>query len=221
MIAGQTLETTEGGADPKDAAYYRTYAPVLYRAKEKWISKEEIEAGIRKYPGVADCMALGQRDIAPEDKTWMNTIRICVLPLNTDNWGGANPNPKSASWQQFVKWLQPKLHQAYEIQAWNPTKIPVKVQLNVAVFAWAAPNMDTILQTIEERIYALFKKRQGILKRRVSKSDIEKACRVEGVDYIEVLSPLERSIVLDDPTSYCVLAEKPLIIPSISERVDE
>uniref|UniRef100_A0AB39CDV9 Baseplate wedge subunit n=1 Tax=Pseudomonas phage HRDY3 TaxID=3236930 RepID=A0AB39CDV9_9VIRU len=221
MIQGETLETTAGGADPKDAAYYRTYAPVLYRAKEKWISKEDIEAGIRKYPGVADCVVLGQRDIAPEDKTWMNTIRICVLPRNTDTWGGANPNPKSASWQTFVKWLQPKLHQAYEIQAWNPTQVFVKVQVQVAFYAWAAPNVDQLMQTIEERIYKLFQKRQGILKRRVSKSDIEKACRIEGVDYIEVLSPIERSIILDDPTSYCVLAEKPLIIPSISERVDE
>lgn len=221
LIQGETLETTTGGADPKDAAYYRVYAPVLYRAKDKWISVEEIQAGIRKYPGVADCVVLGQRDIAPEDKTWMNTIRICVLPRNTDNWGGSNPNPKSASWQAFIKWLQPRLHGSLEVQAWNATKVPIKVQVQVAVFSWAGPNVDAIMQSIEERIYKLFEKRQGILKRRVSKSDIEKACRVEGVDYIEVLSPIERSIILEDPTSYCVLAEKPLIIPSISERVDE
>jgi len=221
MIQGETLETTEGGADPKDAAYYRTYAPVLYRAREKLISHEEIAAAVRKYPGVADCMVLGQRDIAPEDKTWMNTIRICVLPLNTDTWGGANPNPKSASWQQFIKWLQPMLHGNLEVQAWNATQVMVKVQVQIAFFSWAAPQIDQLTQTIEERIYRLFKKRQGILKRRVSKSDIEKACRIEGVDYIEVLSPTERSIILDDPTSYCVLAEKPLIIPSISERNDE
>lgn len=221
MIQGETLETSAGGADPKEAAYYRTYAPVLYRAKDKWISHEEIAAGIRKYPGVADCMVLGQRDIAPEDKTWMNTVRICVLPRNTDNWGGSNPNPKSASWQTFIKWLQPRIHGAYEIQAWNPTQVPVKVQVQIAFYSWAANDIEKLVQTIEERIYKLFEKRQGILKRRVSKSDIEKACRVNGVDYIEVLSPIERSIVLEDPTSYCVLAEKPLILPSISERVDE
>lgn len=223
MIQGETLETTSGGADPKTAAYYRTYAPVLYRAKDKWISVEEIAAGIRKYPGVADCAVLGQRDIAPEDKTWMNTIRVCVLPENTDNWGGSNPNPKSASWQQFVTWLQPKLHGSLEVQAWNPSQVLVKVQVQIAFFSWAAPNVENLMQQIEERIYALFKKRHGILKRRVSKSDIEKACRLPTgeVDYIEVLSPIERSIVLEDPTSYCVLAEKPLLIPVISERVDE
>lgn len=221
MIQGETKETSAGGADPKEAAFYRQYAPVLYRAKDKLISKEDIEAAVKKYQGVADCVVLGQRDIAPEDKTWMNTIRICVLPLNTDTWGGANPNPKSASWQNLIKWLGPKLHTSLEVQAWNPTQVFVKVQVQIAFFDWAAPNIDNLINTINERIYALFKKRNGILKRRVSKSDIEKACRVDGVDYIEVISPIERSIVLDDPTSYCVLQDKPLIIPTISERKDE
>jgi len=221
MIQGETTETTEGGADPKPASFYRQYAPVLYRAKDKLISHEDIAAAVKLYPGVADCAVLGQRDIAPEDKTWMNTIRICVLPRNTPTWGGANPNPKSASWQNFIKWLGPKLHGNLEVQAWNPTQVFVKVQVQIAFFAYAAADIDKLVQTIEERIYKLFEKRHGILKRRVSKSDIEKACRIDGVDYIEVLSPTERSIILDDPTSYCVLAEKPLIIPSISERNDE
>ncbi|AFH14763.1 putative base plate wedget subunit protein [Pseudomonas phage Lu11] len=221
LIQGETLETTAGGADPKEASFYRQYSPVLYRSRDKWISQEEIKAGVRSYPGVADCAVLGQRDIAPDDKTWMNTIRICVLPVNTDTWGGGDINPKSASWQQFLKWLMPHLHGSIEVQTWNPTKVFIKVHVAVALFEWAANDSDKIKQTINENILKLFRKRPDILNRRVSRSDIEKACRVNGVDYIEVLSPLERSIVLNDPTSYCVLAETPLIDITLSERVDE
>ncbi|MND37649.1 hypothetical protein D3C80_283400 [compost metagenome] len=221
LIQGETLETTAGGADPKEASFYRQYSPVLFRSREKWISQEEIKAGVRSYPGVADCAVLGQRDIAPDDKTWMNTIRICVLPVNTDTWGGGDINPKSASWQQFLKWLMPHLHGSIEVQTWNPTKVFIKVHVAVALFDWAANDSDKIQQTINENILKLFRKRPDILNRRVSRSDIEKACRVNGVDYIEVLSPLERSIVLNDPTSYCVLAETPLIDITLSERVDE
>jgi hypothetical protein len=221
MVAGETTDTTTGGADPKDATYYRQYAPVAYRSKKKKISKEEIEGAIRGYPGVADCVVLGQRDIAPEDKTWMNTMRVCILPINTDSWGGANPNPKSASWQNFLAWLEPQLHDRLETQTWNATKVFVFVHVNIAIFEWAADKADSIRNTVNENILKLFMKRAGILKRRVSKSDIEKACRIDGVDYIEVISPTERSVVLGDPTSYCVLSEAPLIDMVISERVDE
>lgn len=220
-VAGETIETTTGGADYKSAAYYRQYGPVMFRSRNKKISHEEIKGAINGYPGVADCAVLGQRDIAPEDKTWMNTLRVCVLPLDSDSWGGANPNPKSASWTNFLEWLKPQLHSSLEIQTYNATKVFVTVHVVVALFAWAATDAAAIKTQINENILRLFMKRPGILKRRVSKSDIEKACRVNGVDYIEVISPTERSIVLDDPTTYCVLNEQPLIEPIISERTDE
>lgn len=220
-LAGETTETTTGGGDPKDASFYRTFGPVMYRSKKKKISASEIRAAIIDYPGVADCAVLGQRDIAPEDKTWMNTMRICVLPDNSDSWGGANPNPKSASWTNFLAWLAPQLHDRLEIQTWNATKVFISVRVKIAIFEWAADKQASIETAAMENILALFKKRPGILKRRVTKSDIEKACRVSGVDYIEVMSPTETSVILDDPTSYCTLNEKPQINTVISERRDE
>lgn len=221
LVAGETTENTTGGADYKSAAYYRQYGPVLFRSRNKKIGAEDIKAAVNGYPGVADCAVLGQRDIAPEDKTWMNTMRICVLPLNSDSWGGANPNPKSATWTNFLNWLAPQLHDRLEIQTYNATKVFVTVHVVVALFKSAATDAESIQNQIKENILKLFQKRPGILQRRVSKSDIEKACRVNGVDYIDVISPTERSIVLSDPTSYCVLQSVPLIEPVISERDDE
>lgn len=222
LLTGETTETTSGGADHKPASYYRTYAPVMFRAREKKISADEIKAAIITYPGVADCAVLGQRDLYPDDKTWMNTMRVCVLPLEQDSWGGTNPNPKSATWQNFLAWLQPQLHDRLEVQSWNATKVFIRVQVRVAIYDWAARQATQIQSTINENLLALFRKRPGILKRRFSKSDIERAItKIQGVDYVEVISPQEMSVVLDDPTSYCVLQDQPQIDIVISERNDE
>lgn len=221
LVSGQTTESTTGGATQKGAAFYRQYGPVMFRSRNKKISAEEIKAAVLSYGGVADCAVLGQRDIAPEDKTYMNTLRLCVLPEKSDTWGGANPNPKSATWENFKKWLAPQLHTAYELQSWNATKVYVYVHVTIALFAWAADRESQIITQINENILALFRKRPGMLKRRVTKSDISKACQIEGVDYVEVLSPLEQSVILDDPTSYCVLQSAPQLDPVISERTDE
>lgn len=221
LVQGQTAETTTGGAAQKEAAYYRQFGPVMFRSRNKKISGEEIRAAIIGYPGVADCAVLGQRDIAPDDKTWMNTMRLCILPEMSDTWGGANPNPKSATWEQFRQWIHPQLHDRLEIQSWNASKVFVYVHALIAIFDWAAHKEGEIKAQINENILKLFKKRPGVLKRRVTKSDIEKACRVEGVDYIEVYSPIELSVVLDDPTSYCALQSAPQIDTVISERNDE
>ena len=221
LIRGTTSETSVGGAHQKEASFYKHFGATMYRARKKYIGEREIRAAVLDYPDVADCVILGQREIAPDDKTWMNTMRICVLPANSDTWGGANPNPKSGNWQQFSDWLSPKLHSLAEVQHWNPTKVFVEVDVLVAVHTWAASNSEQIRDQINENILKLFRKRPGILKRRVTKSDIEKACRLDGVDYIEVNSPIENSVVLDEPTSYCVLGREPSINIVISERDTE
>ncbi len=221
LIQGQTVETSAGGAAQKSAQFYKQFGPHLYRARKKLISPEEIRAAVNEYPGVADCVVLGQRQIAPEDKTWMNTMRICVLPSNTDSWGGANPNPKSGSWQNFLTWLTPQLHSLAEVQTWNATKAFVEVEVVVAVHSRASARIAQMRTQMQENILRLFRKRPGILKRRITKSDIEDACRMDGVDYIEVLSPLENSVVLDDPTQYCVLLNSPVVNIVISEREEE
>lgn len=217
QLSGQSIEATGGGGNVKSSAYYKTFGPLMFRARDKAISATEIRAKIADYPGVADCAVLGQRDIAPQDRTWMNTMRICILPEQLDSWGGANPNPKSGSWTNFVNWLQPQIHTLIEIDTCNPVKVLVDVRVLVAVFKGADP--DTIKLKVNEAILKLFQKRPGVLKRRLSKSDIRDACRVEGVDYVEVESfNGEESIVLTDPTSYVALRGMPVVNVVYTER---
>lgn len=215
-LRGETLTSINGGADEKSALYYKMFAPNMFRTKRRAISASDIRATVMSYPGVADCAPLGQRDIAPDDLRWKNTMRMCVLPEESDTFGGANPNPKSSQWSQFLRWLIPFLHDAYDVQTWNPIKVYVKVRIKVAIVPSA---MDGEIRIVAmENILKLFQKKPGILGRRLSMSDITDAVRkIEGVDYVVLASPTE-DIVMPDRTHYVVLDGQPVIDVVYSER---
>lgn len=215
-IAGTTTSSILGGSNQKSSLYYKLFAPNMFRTKKKVISPKDYRASLMDYPGVADVVVLGQKDIAPNDNSWMNVIRLCLLPENTDTFGGANPNPRTAQWQAVLDWLYPRMHRALVIQTWNPTKIYVRVRIKVAI----RPSFDVseIRILIIENVLKLFQKKPGILGRRLSLSDLSEAAKkVNGVDYVEVLSPIEE-IKPENKLSYVVLDGAPTIDVVYSER---
>lgn len=214
-INGFTETNASGGADQKSALYYKLFAPAMFRSNRKAISPTEVRAHIMNYPGVADCAVFAQRDIAPNDPRWQNVMRICILPENTDDWGGANPNPRSPAWEAFTKWILNEIQALAQIQTWNASKLYVDVDVLLAVNPDVDPAEMRIVVT--ERILKLFQRKPGVLGRRLSRSDIETACKVAGVDYVEVKSPNEE-IIPADKTQYVVLNGAPLVNIVFSER---
>jgi hypothetical protein len=215
-VRGESITSIAGGANEKSALYYKRFAGNMSRTKRRSISGADIRGTIMNYPGVADVAVLGQRDIAPDDLRWMNTVRICILPEEADTFGGANPNPNSAQWSAFEQWILPQLHKAYPIQRWNPEKLFVSVKLKIAILP-SAKDSEIRIVAMEE-ILKLFQKRPGVLGRRLSKSDIISALdRIDGVDYVVVESPTEE-IKPEDKTKYVVLDGSPIIDVVYSER---
>jgi hypothetical protein len=214
-ISGLSTSSVIRGADQKSSLYYKLFAPVMFRSRRKAISSSEVRSHIMGYPGVADVSIFTQKDIAPNDPRWQNTMRVCILPETVDTWGGANPNPKSAAWSQFIDWLQQQSQAMAVYQTWNPVKVFVRVEVLIAVQKSVDTEEMRILAL--ERILKLFQRKPGILGRRLSKSDIESACRLPGVDYIEVISPLEE-IIPTDKTRYVVLDGQPIIHTVYTER---
>lgn len=215
-VKGLTTSSVVGGANEKSSLYYKLFAPNMFRSKRKIISGADYRAALMNYAGIADVAILGQKDIAPNDNSWMNVIRICILPENTDTFGGANPNPRTAKWQEILDWLRPRMHQSIDIQTWNPTKIYVRVRMKVAI----RPSSDVaeIRILIIENVLKLFQKKPGILGRRLSLSDLSNSARkIDGVDYVEILNPIEE-IRPKDKMSYVVLDGTPTIDIVYSER---
>lgn len=215
-VKGKTVTNISGGSDEKSALYYKLFAPNMFRTKRRAISGVDIRSTVMSYPGVADCSIMGQRDIAPDDLRWMNMVRICILPEEEDTFGGANPNPTSAQWEQFIEWIQEKLHNAYAIQKWNATKVYVPVRVKIALLPTVSESDIRLLAT--EKVLALFQKKPGILDRRLSVSDIINDIRnIDGVDYVEVINPVE-DITMPDKTHYAVLDGEPKFDIVYSER---
>lgn len=214
MLRGRTIEPMYGASDTKDLDYYRLCAPILGPAKRKLTRLDEWEAAIAGYAGVSDCTVLSQKDIAPNDPSWMSIVRVCVLPSTSLTWGGVNPNPTSATWQTFLNWIA--LYKSpLTIQTWNPERVLVDVEVNVAVTS------DVIIQEMYNVLYpaimAVFSRKRGILGRRLARQDISDAIKFDGnnkrqgIDYIDLITPTT-DVVPSSKTQWVDIRNLKLII---------
>jgi hypothetical protein len=192
-LRGKTIEGISGGSDLKPIDYYQNAAPILGAGKRKQLIRlDQWEAAIRLYPGVADCAVLGQREVAPNDKAWMGTIRLCVLPESGLSWGGVNPNPTSAKWSEFLTWIA-QYRSPLEIQTWNASRLLIDVTLDIKVTK--STDIAALESEIRKAIAELFRRKRGVLGRRLALDDISQAINFkdgvkrEGIDYINILEP--------------------------------
>lgn len=179
-LQGKTVTNIAGGADEKELDYYRVYAPTRART-DKVITQSEWKAAVMLYPDVGDCQIMGQRDIAPNDKQWQGVIRICVLPKSVSTWGGINPNPKSAQWEAFLKYMQ-KYGSPLDIQTWNPTKLQIDVSMTVALFRDAAGTIQSNQDAITKAVLELTARKIGSLGQRLAVSSITDAALYDATD---------------------------------------
>lgn len=180
ILAGSTQSPIVGGDDNKSYTYYKRQAPYIYRAKKRAVIANDYSAITLDYPNVASVVVHAQRDIAPSDLRWMNLIRICILPKDTDSFN-------SSQWDDYETYLRRFNHFGFDIQRYNPTKIECDIYCKIAM----KPNqVDSVVKNeCAKKIQALFAKENTIGKRK-SISDISNACRSTGkVDYVIVVTP--------------------------------
>ena len=193
-ITGALTEPVLGGTGTKDPAYYKKYGSMAYKAKDTMVEFPSWKAKLMLYPGIADCTVQSQRDIAPNDPSWMNVVRVCVLPDTGGTWGGSNPNPYSAKWNELVSWIEARVGRL-EIQRYNPTKVFTEIVIDVALHKGS--KVEELRTAIDSQIKALFTPSAGMLGQKLALSDLDDAVKlVDGVrrpevDYITIKSPLE------------------------------
>lgn len=226
QIVGKTLSSITGASNETDSSYYKTFAPLVGRSRKKLIREDEWHAAIMLYPDVADCVVQGQREIAPNDKSWMGVVRVCVLPKNTSTWGGVNPNPDSAQWKKFLNWLE-EYRALLDVQTYNPTKLPIDCVIRVTLFQDAPGSKQTNEDKLTTAVSELFARRVGLLGKRLALSDIMDRVKYDyadpsnpvkrpEVDYVNIDSPLQ-DIIPNSKTEY-VAARNIRVIVSYSER---
>lgn len=214
VLQGKTTTSIVGGADETPLEYYKKFAPIVGRAKRKLIRADEWKAAVMLYPDVADCIIMAQRDIAPNDPTWMGVVRVCVLPKNTSTWGGINPNPISAQWTQFLSWLK-EYRPMLDIQTWNPDKLSADVVIDVALFSNAPGTRQSNEDNLRAAVLKLFERKSGSLGKRLAVSDLidhvkydhtdpDEPVKRSEVDYVNVPSPVQ-DIIPNSQLEYVAL----------------
>jgi hypothetical protein len=201
-VNGVVTAYQQYGVDEKPPIYYKLYASLIYRARNRAITKTDYVSIILGQTNIAGATVVPQRDIFPNDPKWMNTVRICILTFgDTNDFGGNNPNPISGAWTNFLSWFHPKCNACIRIQTWNPTPIIVNVSLRIAM------NQSGVSAVVEAQIQAnltaLFSKDMHTLGKAIYQSDIITAGLVVGVDYVEVLAP-KADVILADSYTFAV-----------------
>jgi hypothetical protein len=180
-ISGITLSHVTGGADEKASSYYKSLAPNLYKARTRAVTAPDYKAIASSYPGVASVSIQSQRDIAPKDLRWMNTVRVCILPEYEDHY-------TVSEWTAFLSWFNLKQHAAIQIQKFDPIKLFADIDLTLAMTLTSVA--ASVIIGVDKNIRSLFVRDLATLGKRISISDIIDACTsVVGVDYVTISAP--------------------------------
>jgi hypothetical protein len=194
-VWGTTTSAMSGGDDERNFLFYKRLAPFIFRAKNRCVTPGDYNVITMAYEGVQDCVIRAQRDIAPGDLRWMNVVRVCILPSDTDVLS-------PTQWDDYLDYMKRFKHYAIEIQTYNPTKIETDIHIKVAMMP--NQNLAKTKQKCLDALTKLFDKYDTLGKRKAL-SDITGVCVKDAlVDYVDVVYPLE-DLVCPNPYSWYAL----------------
>lgn len=180
-VKGVTVTPSVGGADEKDAEYYRITAPHLFRGQGKAVTPEDHIAIALDYPLTSDMKLQAQRDFAPYDIRWMNTIRMILLPREGDSFSALEKQAFLAYFRQ-CSWANLVIDLSVD-----PIPVIVNIVLNVYIFKTA--NAQTVKAELVKNIQKLFERKPGVLGRQLTSFDLSKVLVADGIDTVSVVSP--------------------------------
>jgi len=179
-VNGIALGPLESGVDETPAENYRS-APRMFASYGRAVSMSDHEAIALNYGDIVDAKFLGQRDIAPTVKEYMNVVYCYMLKSN-------NSQMTTAEFAAFKEWLLTRSGPLDYVQQ-VMTMVPVNVTANVYIRSSGDPVV--IKQAAENAVRALFKPATGYIGRNLYRSDLYDAIQdcSPYVDYVQLLTP--------------------------------
>lgn len=92
----------DGGADEVPASTYRKTGPLLFASAGSAVRHKTAQAWAVNYPGIADALVLGQSKTHPNDRRYMNVLKVCLLKGGT----GIDQEDYTPSSAEASGWLQ-------------------------------------------------------------------------------------------------------------------
>jgi hypothetical protein len=180
VLKGVATTGLAGGADERDASFYRQFGPQLYTSSSRAVLKDEWTAEAVQYDGVADALCVGQKDLSPSDLRFMNLVRVSLL--TTSSWG----QPQIDA---FTTYLEGRVMFPVRFYFQDPSALPVDIVANV--YCRLQGDLDDIEAEVNTALVALFAPRAGIIGLNFYRSDIFETIRTadQNIAFIELVTP--------------------------------
>lgn len=186
----------EGGTDEIAASLYKNTAPQLFAASlDRAVTQQDYNAVALGYPGMIDVVIQGQRDIDPNDVTYMNLARVWMLHTGSD-W--AYPADQNL-FDDFTEWLKARsmfalrfyydtaLAALYGIS--RPVPINITVGAEVSIQNFADPTQ--VLEDVNTALDTFFALKYGSISRDIYISDIISVIKQanSAIDFVILRNP--------------------------------
>ena len=209
-LRGTSTSKVSSGVDEKSVDVYRVVGTDILDSRSTIIRHKDYVAHVLNWPNVADVVIKAQKDIAPNDMRWMNTLRFCILPTTSERFS-------DNEWTDLTNYLDDNAHTALMWVRADPVALNININLTIYIFDYVVA--QEVKEPIRNAVSAVFNRVPGTLGKTVSISDVIVAAKVSGVDWIEItINGDSRDIQMPDAYTYAVLTNIDLNI-AISQRV--
>jgi hypothetical protein len=187
QITGTATANPTGGSAQQSTLVYKNVASGSFGTYQSAVTKSQYVALVNTYPGIVDAITQAQREIDPNDPTYMNVIRVSAL--TSSPWTQAQQTA-------FLQYLQSISMYSTRFMWFNAIPIPITVDIDVYCFNTAT--LSQVQATSQQAINAMFAPQPGILMTNFYLSDFDATIKNANnglVDHITVNSPTSDMIV--------------------------
>lgn len=184
ITSGNTVSAVINGDSERDKDFYRTLAPFIYSSRGRNVTRTDYYANSLTYPGMADILFQGQKELAPKNRNFINVVGVTPLTKG----GGIMT---AGEWEAFTAHLDTLSIGKAEYLHIEPQE----VQINVSgkVFCMSGADVPKIKTYIEYRMAEKFGIQRGSLGYSVYLNDIHALLKANHhtlqVDYADLDSP--------------------------------
>lgn len=186
-VTGVALSPLEDGANEPPAEQYRD-SPLIFASYERAVAIPDHPAIATMYPNVVDAIFLGQKDVAPDLKEFMNVVYTYILMSNGSQMTELQFNDPNNPQSSFLPWFQQR---AMPLEYVLRTANQINVNVTATIYITGQGDPDSVKAKATTAVTDLFKAREGYLGRDLYVDDILDAIRTSDpyVDHVTVTNP--------------------------------
>lgn len=205
----------DGGANEVPASTYRKTGPLLFASAGSAVRHKTSQAWAVSYPGIVDALVLGQSKTNPNDRRYMNVLKVCLLK----GGDGIDQDDYIASSAEASGWLQHfnKRRSGVAGHIIFLAPIPSSPPLDIILECQPHVTLALAIESARQAITDLYKYKAGTLRGSILLSELFDSAKysTEGIIGVRMNGGNTDIVTYARPPSLSLLSEaasdKPLV----------